>query len=70
MDNYYTVNTARSLRPSIVPEGDASFDPTKAVRMVQHDAAKADKLFNLKYRSKLETARDMVEDFESRGWLN
>ena len=51
-------------------EDKTSFDPTKAVCMIQHDASKADKLFALKYRSKLDSARDMIEDFEARGWLN
>lgn len=64
------VSAAHSLRPSLVPEGNTSYDPTKAVHMIQYDTTKEAKIFGLKFRSKLDTTRDLIADFEARGWLN
>lgn len=36
--------------------------------MIQYDTAKEARILGLKYRSKEETARDALADFEARGW--
>ena len=65
-----TVNAAHSLRPSRVSPGNTSYDPATTVHLIQYDNSKEQKLFGLKYRNKLETTRDIIEDFEARGWVN
>ena len=36
--------------------------------ILNYDTNKAEKVFGIKYRSREETARDMLVDFEKRGW--
>ena len=33
------------------------------------DVSKADKVFGIKYRSMEETAKDMLDDFKAKGWM-
>ena len=63
-----SVNAARAAGAP-APLGDQSYDPAKAVHMLDFDNSKSIKLLGLKYRGIQETTSDIVEDLKARGWL-
>lgn len=62
------VNAARAVGAP-APLGDQSYDPAKAVHMLNFDNSKSIKLLGLKYREIQETTSDIVVDLKARGWL-
>ncbi|OSD07837.1 NAD-P-binding protein [Trametes coccinea BRFM310] len=54
---------------SRLPAGNTSYDPTKAVHLVQYSSDKERRLLGIKFRSIEETTKDTLEDFKARGWL-
>ena len=42
----------------------------KVIRRPIVDVSKTDKVFGIKYRSMDETAKDMLDDFRVKGWIN
>ena len=62
------VNAARAVGAP-APLGDQSYDPAKAVHMLNFDNSKSIKLLGLKYRGIQETTSDIVVDLKARGWL-
>ncbi|TFK81177.1 NAD(P)-binding protein [Polyporus arcularius HHB13444] len=63
------VNIAHRLYPKL-PAGNTSYDPAKAVHMIQYDTSKERKLFGIKYHTAEEMTRDTLEDFIKRGWIS
>ncbi|KAI1798359.1 NAD(P)-binding protein [Ganoderma leucocontextum] len=51
------------------PEGNTSYDPSKAIHAVQYDNRKGIATLGIKYRGIDELTRDSLEDFKARGWL-
>jgi len=51
------------------PPGDQSYDPAKAVHMLNFDNSKSTNVLGLKYHSIQETTSDIVVDLKARGWL-
>jgi nucleoside-diphosphate-sugar epimerase len=68
----YWIDAANALKPSPIPSRTlAKGDPEaskNAVHLFQYDTTKAQKIFAMEYRSMQETARDILADFEARGW--
>ncbi|CAL1707943.1 unnamed protein product [Somion occarium] len=68
------VDVVHSLNPSPYPpnsyvQSDPSYDPKTAVRLLNFDTTKARRVLGIdKYISMEQSARDMLEDFRSRGW--
>jgi nucleoside-diphosphate-sugar epimerase len=66
------IDTANALKPSPSPSHtlvkgnpEASKNP---VYLYRYDTTKGERIFAMKYRSMEETARDILADFEARGW--
>jgi hypothetical protein len=73
----YIVDVANSLSPSPIPSHAPGTNKAlpkgrpegKYVKhIVEYDASKAQRILALQYRGMDETARDMLADFERRGW--
>ena len=69
------VDAANSLSPSPLPSHklQIGFPEINQVEggpeyLVKYDNSKQDSILGIKFRSKLETTRDMLEDFSKRGW--
>ena len=62
------VNAARAVGAP-APLGDQSYDPAKAVHMLNFDNSKSITLLGLQYRSIQQTTSDIIEDMKARGWL-
>jgi len=66
------IDVANALNPSPIPSRTlAKGNPAlsaNAVYLVQYDTQKAAKLLAMEYRNMEETARDILADFEARGW--
>lgn len=60
---------ARSLSKKTAV-GNQSYDSTTAIHKINYDTSKADRILGLQLRSKVETATDIVQSFELKGWLN
>ncbi|KAI0690651.1 NAD(P)-binding protein [Cerioporus squamosus] len=63
------VNVAHRLY-SKLPAGNTSYDPAKAVHLLNYDTSKERKLFGIKFRTMEETTKDTIEDFVKRGWIS
>jgi len=65
------VLSANALNPPIyenLSKGNTSYDPKKHLCFVKYNAAKADKILGIKYKTMEETTKDQLADFKSRGW--
>ncbi|KAH6904336.1 D-lactaldehyde dehydrogenase [Coprinopsis sp. MPI-PUGE-AT-0042] len=64
------VDAARSLEPSPLPNHDIApgFPDVQKVYPNEFDTSKAATILGIKWRSKLETTRDILEDFAMHGW--
>ncbi|KAF9457365.1 hypothetical protein BDZ94DRAFT_1273374 [Collybia nuda] len=67
------VDVANSLSPSPIPSHKSlpRGNPgggKNAIHLIQYNTEKEGKILGLKYRSKEETTRDTLADFEARGW--
>ncbi|KAI0827008.1 NAD-P-binding protein [Trametes gibbosa] len=52
-----------------IPGEDSSYDLTQAVYPVRYSAEKGRRILGIEYRSLEDSVKDMVEDFDARGWL-
>ena len=69
------VDEANALNPpprlsAPLPKGnpDAGSPNPATVHLMQYDASKCARIFGIKYRTITETTRDILTDFEARGW--
>ena len=69
------VDAANSFSPSPLPShkfqtGFPEINQVEGgpVYMVKYDNSKQDSILGVKFRGKLETAKDILEDFSKRGW--
>ena len=69
------VDAANSLSPSPLPSHKLQIGIPEINQveggpeyLVKYDNSKQDSILGIKFRSKVETARDMLEDFSKRGW--
>jgi len=63
------INTAQKYATN-VRSGDKSYDPKTATHPITFDTSKAKDIFGIEYRSKEQTTRDIIEDFETKGWVS
>ena len=61
------VAAAHKYVPSL-PAGDASIDLSSIRRDIVVDGAKAKKTLGIAYRTFEETSKDIIVDFEQKGW--
>jgi hypothetical protein len=67
VDFLCTVNLAHSVRPSL-PKG--LEDGAKDVNVpLKYITDKEQKVLGIKHRTQEETTRDLLDDFERRGWF-
>ncbi|OSD07838.1 NAD-P-binding protein [Trametes coccinea BRFM310] len=52
-----------------LPAGNKSYDPTKAVHLIQYSPDKERRILGIQFRSLEETTKDTIDDFKARGWL-
>ena len=52
-----------------LPAGDASYDAAKAVYAMRFDASKSKKLLGLEYRTMEQTTKDIISQFQEKGWI-
>lgn len=50
--------------------GNASYDPSTVTHMITYDTSKAARIFGMQYMSMMDSTRDIIEDFKSRGWVD
>ena len=62
------MSAAHKFEPSL-PEGDTSYDPSKAKHASVYKNDKAIKTLGIKFRTVEETTKDTLADFKARGWL-
>ncbi|KAI0367236.1 NAD-P-binding protein [Pilatotrama ljubarskyi] len=62
------VSIAHRVAESI-PEGNTSYDASKAKHAVVYNNFKGISTLGIKYRTLEETTKDSIEDFKARGWL-
>jgi hypothetical protein len=63
--------SANALTPPIYEnlwKGNPAYDPEIHKPMAQCVSIKAEKILGIKYKTKGETTRDLLEDFKRRGW--
>jgi len=60
------VNVARKFRPDL-PAGNKSFESSKAVHLILFHSDKVERILGLKYRTKEETTKDILENLQERG---
>ena len=52
-----------------LPAGDASYDAANAVYAMRFDASKSKKLLGLEYRTMEQTTKDIISQFQEKGWI-
>lgn len=76
------MNVCRALQPPVYPPSEyvdpnPSYDPAKAVHLLDFDVAKAERVLGMglepkpgvdRYVTIEKLTRDMLEDFKARGW--
>ena len=77
-ETLYTVDVANALSPSPIPSHAPGSDRAlpignpgegrNAINRVKYDTSKAERILRPVYRTMEETARDILADFERRGW--
>ncbi|CAL1707448.1 unnamed protein product [Somion occarium] len=61
------VNAVRKVAPTL-PAGNTSYKPEEAIHEIVTDSSKSKQVLGIKYRTFDETAKDIVADFEKKGW--
>ena len=62
------VTAAHAIEPSLTA-GNTSYDPEKAVHLVQYNVTKSEKLFGIKYITKEESTKDIIANFKEKKWI-
>ncbi|KAI0077589.1 NAD-P-binding protein [Panus rudis PR-1116 ss-1] len=61
------VNAARKISPA-VPAGNEEYKSENAVHKIKFDTSRSERVLGIQYRSMDETTRDILAEFEKRGW--
>ena len=64
--SFRSVNAARTVEADL-PSGDQAYDPSKATHLIQFKSSKFEEILGLKYHTKEETAKAIIENFRERG---
>ena len=62
---------ANAINPPIyenLSKGNTDYDPNTSEPLYLYNAAKADRILGIRYRTMEEMTKDILEDFKRRGW--